>query len=49
MLPHPEKSFFDSNEISLNQINLCIAIQLKKNFFDLKKFPDCFFFFELQK
>ena len=27
---HPEKSFFDSNKISLNQTNLCLV---KDNFF----------------
>ena len=41
--PRPEKSFFDSTKISLNQTNLCIDIRSKKSFLDLKKFLDCFF------
>ena len=40
---HPERSFFDLKNISLNQTNLCIAIRPKKSFFNLKKFLDCFF------
>ena len=40
---HPEKSFFDSKKISLNQRNFCIAIRSKNSFFDLKKFLDYFF------
>ena len=39
----PEKSFFDLKKISLKQTNLCIAIRLKKSFFYLWKFLDCFF------
>ena len=40
---HSKKIFFDSNKISLNQTNLCIAIWPKKSFFDLKKCLDYFF------
>ena len=39
---HPEKIFLDSNTISLNQSNLCIAIWPKKSLFNLKKFLVCF-------
>ena len=45
----PKKSFFDSKKISLNQTNLCIAIQSRKTFFHLRKFLDYFFFFKLKK
>ena len=44
LLVYPEKTFFDSKKISLNQTNLYIAIWLKKSFFDLKKFLYCLFF-----
>ena len=45
---HPEKSFFDSNNIFLNQKNLYIAIRPKKSLFDLKKFLDYFFSLNLK-
>ena len=46
---HPEKSFFHLKTISLTQKNVCIAIRTKKCFFDLKKYLDYLFSFELKK
>ena len=45
----PRKKFLWLKKIVLNQTNLFIAIRSKKSFFDLKKFLDCFFFFELME
>ena len=33
---HPEKMFFNSKNISLNQTNVCIVIQSKKNLFNFR-------------